>query len=385
MTVQTMRRADRFLGVPLCWLFGVLLPRSGNVIHRAPQNVLVIKFFGLGSILLSTSALSLLKSSVPGVRIIYLSFESNRELLERIPMIDEIVTIRGSSIPAFLHDTWNAIVRIRKVRPDVVLDLEFFSKFSTLLSVLSGAPRRVGFSLPAFWRSALVTDQVPLTKSRHVVEAFCDQVRVVACSSAPAPHVASPEINDSDSGQLKSIIGELMEPYIVVNINSGSTFFERRWPAERFSALVSRLSRNGSVRMFFTGSIDEKEYVQAMIDISGTAEISKNLAGRLTIPQLCALLRSSELLISNDSAPLHIASAYGIPTVSLFGPETPKFYGPVDSNGEVIYKGIECSPCMNIYAAKTFWCPYNARCMREIGVDEVEAAVLRILTPVTRV
>ena len=96
-------------------------------------------------------------------------------------------------------------------------------------------------------------------------------------------------------------------------------------------------------------------------------------------PELCALLQRSALLITNDSGPLHLAEALATPTVSFFGPETPLLYGPTGDNQVVFYKGIYCSPCLNVHNQKQAPCKGNNVCMKLINPDEVFASANMLL------
>ncbi|MFN0158206.1 MAG: glycosyltransferase family 9 protein, partial [Bacteroidota bacterium] len=134
-------------------------------------------------------------------------------------------------------------------------------------------------------------------------------------------------------------------------------------------------------RFFFIGSRDEHEYVQRHLD--SKPDLQKhvtNCAGVLSIGELAALFEQSSLLLTNDSGPMHIAASLGTPVVALFGPESPQFYGP-RTNARMIYKALNCSPCLNMYNAKLFHCPYNARCMSEISTAEVMHAIDEVLVP----
>jgi heptosyltransferase-2 len=102
----------------------------------------------------------------------------------------------------------------------------------------------------------------------------------------------------------------------------------------------------------------------------------------LSIGELCEFFRRCDLLISNDSGPVHLAAALGLRTVALFGPETPSFYGPLSTAAVTVAKPIPCSPCMNVYAAKTFKCPYDAACMKAITVEDVKLVVEEMLQKV---
>ncbi len=375
MTITTMRKLDRFIGIPCCWALGMfllLLPRrQGDPLKKEIKKILIIKFFGLGSILLSTPSLQLLKEQFPGARISYLSFSPHREFLERLPLIDDVLTINPSSLTDFISQTLTLIRHLRTVKYDVVFDFEFFSKYSTFLNGLSKANVRVGFELPTRWRSMILTHQIPLSKDRHVIEAFCHQVFLLTGVGC-IPRVAIPTITAHDQVSLAKSVPLPGGHAICINVNAGETFLERRWMPENFAELVSRLSHQADTQFYFIGSESERTYVEHVINLTSCPAQCYNVAGKLTIPELFALLHQSELLISNDSGPLHFASALGIPAIGLYGPETPLFYGPAGEHLHTIYKSISCSPCMNVYDSKTFKCPYDARCMREIEVDEVE-------------
>src|SRR2546426_4571948 len=374
-----MRRIDRFAGIPFCWVLGLFLFLFPSRRRTSPgggiRNVLIIKFFGMGSVLLSTPALRLIKESFPGVQISYLSFGAQRELLDRISLVDKIMIIDSDSIRGFLRDGVHVLRDLRRLRFDAVFDFEFFSKFSTLVSGATRAPIRIGFELPTRWRSLILTHQVPLSKDRHVIEAFCDQIRILG-NRGRTPEVEAPTIDPEDTVRLHEKLPLGDGPIICVNVNAGETFLERRWPPQKFAVLIdSLLVSRPDTRLLFLGIPSERPYVQQVLDQVAETGRCFNAAGLLSIGELISLLSRSDLLISNDSGPLHLAAALGIRCVGLYGPETPQFYGPISGSVTAIYKEVSCSPCMNIYDAKSFRCPYNARCMRAIEVADVEQAL----------
>ncbi len=382
MNVRLMRRLDRWVGVPLCWLAGMLHARRRRRQPRTIRSILVIKFFGLGSVLLTTPFLEALRRAYPNARIHFLTFSSNREMLERLPVALDTLAVRTSSFVLFLHDTLAALHALRRAHVDVVFDLEFFSKYSTLLSTLTGAVVRVGYALPTFWRRANVTHAVSINRAEHVAHVFMRQLEAVgvdAPTTCTLP-VLHPTRAEELSIRRKLRLGTNGVECIGVNINAGATSLERRWPRDRFLELVARLHHdNPARRFFFTGSSDERPYVQAAMESRPeVASYIVNCAGLLTLGEFLALLRHCRLFITNDSGPMHIAAAAGTPLVALFGPESPQFYGPL-ANVRVLYKQLPCSPCLNLYNAKLFMCPYEARCMKELSVDEVEQAVQSLL------
>lgn len=382
-----MRAIDRFAGVPLCHLAGWwerLRSFFARRTHRRnPRVILVSKFFGIGSILLTTPLLRTLKENFPDAKLVFLTFEDNRELVRRFPDVDVVRTIRTTSPRNFLFDTLEALIALRRLKVDLAFDLEFFSKFSTLLTYLTGSPVRVGFSLPARWRQRLVTDSVPIDRSKHVTEVFLSQSGMLGISSPDT----RPSIMDVTAAEIEASrkhIGSdrLHLQLVCLNVNAGETSLDRRWEKTKFAALARRLADEyPEMQFYFTGTQRERAYVEEVLQlIPGRSSRFQDVAGRLNLGEFLGLLIQSRLLITSDSGPLHLASTIGVPTVSFFGPEAPDFYGPLDDKHDVFYERILCSPCLNVYQAKEFRCPYNQRCLERIQVHQVFEAARRVLS-----
>ncbi len=382
MTVKAMRAVDRFAGIPLCWITGVLVhlfPKRQR--NEEPKSILVMKFFGLGSILLSTAFLTALRKQYPDAAIAFMTFDKNEEIITRLPQLDSFLTISTTSVGSFCRTLFNALGTIRRLRPGIVFDLEFFSKFSTLLSTISGAPIRVGFRLPTRWRSLNITHPVQIDLSLHATELFLEQLKTLGIPTDAEIRITRLTATEMERASVERATEmQSGEQTIVVNINAGTTSLERRWPGERFVELVTALGEEDSSRRFyFIGLADERGYVSSVMANLGDVQArAVNCAGMLSFGELIALFQKTTLLITNDSGPMHIASSVGAPTVALFGPESPHLYGPT-GKATVIYKSLSCSPCLSVYNAKSFVCPYNAKCMHEITTKEVLVTVRSVL------
>ena len=189
----------------------------------------------------------------------------------------------------------------------------------------------------------------------------------------------TPTPEDRAAMTVKLGLANETRPIIVVNINADSVSLERRWSPQRFAAVIEATAAvRPRATFLLSGTRSEHAYVAAMIarwELSGTV---RNIAGVLSLGEFVALLEASDALLTCDSGPAHLASAVGTPVVALFGPESPAFYGPLGESVS-LYSGIACSPCLNIYAAKRFVCPYDARCMDLITVPDVADALRRVL------
>ncbi|HZM01061.1 MAG TPA: glycosyltransferase family 9 protein, partial [Planctomycetota bacterium] len=169
MRTRTLIRLDLLVGLPLCTLAFLLTLPLRLLLRRAPppppdprrvRRILVIKFLGLGSVLLATPLLRRLKAAYPGARITFLTFAANAELVRRLECVDEVCVVPRGRVRALLACVPGLVLRLRSARYDLAFDLEFYSRLSNLLSWASGAERRVGFFVRARWRGSLLTDPV---------------------------------------------------------------------------------------------------------------------------------------------------------------------------------------------------------------------------------
>ena len=380
MNITRMRHIDYFLGGALCLLLDVVerLRRlfPGRSLRKEPRTVVVTKYLGMGSILLATPALNSLKKCYPSCRIILLTFDGNAAFARRISLFDDVLSIRTSSLTRFALDTIKNLLAVRKMRPDYLLDLEFFARFSTIVSYLSGAGCRVGYYMPQIWRGDLLDIPVHFNPYRHVCEIFAAQIEAIGIT-AGTTDVVPPAVDDTARESVREVLFQAGvqdgDTIISVNVNASELSLERRWSADSFVKLLDALVTYPKVRLVLVGSPDEASYVETVYAAlqPATRASSINLAGRQTLDEFLAVLSLSNACISNDSGPLHIAASLGIPTVSFFGPESPLLYGPRGKGHTVFYAGIYCSPCLNVYNAKQAMCSGNNICMQAISAEEV--------------
>ena len=263
---------------------------------------------------------------------------------------------------------------------DVVLDLEFFSKFSTLVGALALPSMHIGFALPTRWRDWNLTHPIAFRTDQHVTMTFHDTLRPLGINR---PRILYPSLKAPGSGLPEQILDgspKVGMDIICINPNAGRTSLDRRWSRDRFAQTAAMLREETPTALLcFTGALGEREYVQSIIArIGGGPDRIVNLAGRLSLKELIALFSEASLLITNDSGPMHLAAAVNLPTVAIFGPESPEFYGPVGNSSINLYASLPCSPCLNVYNAKKFICPIQQQCLRSISVEKVVAAA-RIL------
>lgn len=380
MNTSQMRHIDYFFGGAAC-LFLDAVERLRRLFARPrtrpePRTVVVTKYLGMGSILLATPALTALKKRYPACKITLVTFASNAAFARQLRIFDDVLSIRTTSLTLFAMDTLCTLRAVRRLKADYLLDFEFFARFSTIVSYLSGASCRVGYYMPQIWRGDLLDIPVHFNPYRHVCDIFAAHVEALGIPVADGA-ITTPHVDDAALATVRSILEEAGvrdgESLITVNVNASDLSLERRWPDSSFVTLLDALARHQKIRFVLVGSPEEAQYVDGIYAALSPEARSCciNLAGKQTLDEFIALLTVSDVCITNDSGPLHIAAALGTRTVSFFGPESPQLYGPKGNGHLVFYAGIYCSPCLSVFNAKRAMCNGNNICMKAITPEQV--------------
>lgn len=397
MRLGGMRWIDQWVGLPLCAIFGMVLslihrvapPRHRKV--RGDRTIAVLKFFGLGSITEATPLLRAIRQRYPGSRLALVTFAENESLVAQLGLATDVRIIRTRTLAHFVVDVFRQIGWLRWHRTEAVVDLEFFSKFSTLLSLLSGARIRVGFHLNDFWRHSLLTHPIYFNYYRSLADVY-EQ----AADRLGAPIDDHSLITLEPSEQARSEARALLEqhgwsgadPLLGINVNAGELSYERRWPRHHYAELIAALlERRADLRIVLTGTAAERDYVRGLIEMlpEHARERVINAAGAWTLEQFVAGLGMVDGFVTNDSGPLHLAAAVGVPIVSIWGPSRPDFYAPRGEHVRIVYQDYPCSPCVGMFTTyEGMWCRHMAWCMEAIAPDVVLTEVETMLDQTVR-
>lgn len=183
-------------------------------------------------------------------------------------------------------------------------------------------------------------------------------------------------ISDKD----RKVISDILEyeaglssedKFIVVGVGARSHI--KRWPADKFAPLCAQLIEEFKIKVILAGDESDRQACAAVEKLIQQPVV--NLCGKTSLKSLAALIERAQLVISNDSAIMHLASYLDRPTLAIFGPTDYKKYGPWSGRSEVVHSSLGCSPC------EVAQCKLGdtLKCMKDIGVEEVYAAAKRLL------
>lgn len=389
MNIQAMKIIDRYAGKPACFLLAQLdrILKFFIKIKAPPKEILAMKYFGIGSIILSTPMFRAIREIFPDAKITFVTFYANREICERLGFADRYLYIRPYSFRIFIADLIKLLFEFRKYRFDIAIDMEFFSNFSSVVTYLSFASQRIGFYLRNESRTLLYTNPIAFNYYKHIREVFLALAREIGADTKHT-NLSKIKIYNVEKDFISQVIHDHKienAKKIIINVNVGNMCLERRWPKDYYTSLLNSLARYTNMFFIFIGSGSDSAYVQAIIDSLDQKDRVINLAGKTNLGQVLILFEIGDLFITSDSGPLHISELTKIKTISFFGPETPNLYGPSGDNHFVFYKGLYCSPCLNVYNAKTAMhgnkrCHEGSnKCMHEISVEEVLDKVKQLL------
>jgi ADP-heptose:LPS heptosyltransferase len=397
--VDTMRFVDRYAGQPVCWLLTLIriaVSPFGRRVPPRPRKVLIIKFSEMGSTVLACPAFAELERHIAGLELLFLTFSTNRPMMDRLGTPGRVFEIDVSSAWRLILSSASAIARLRRERIDTSIDLDFFSRLSAIFAYLVCRGNRVGFHRftgEGLGRGGLLTHRVMYSPHVHTSAAFLALARALLSPDPDGLSVREPvdpsrltlpeyRPGPAAAEAVRRTLSDAGIPadarLVLVNPNSSDLFPLRRWPLERFAEFSARLvARYSDVALVITGTESERQDAQAILDRVHSPRCV-SFAGRTTFAELLALYGAAAVLVTNDSGPAHFAALLRLPSVVLFGPETPALYSPLNPNARCLYAHYTCSPCVSVYNAKKSPCTRSV-CLEAISVDEVLSNVSAFL------
>jgi heptosyltransferase-1 len=327
------------------------------------MNILIVRLGALGDVVHAVPAAAALRKAFPGAGIDWLVDAKHRDMVDLVTAIDRTVTLDSPTVAG-----WTTVLRaLRRTSYDIAIDLQGLLK-SAVLARGSGAARVVGFSI---WHLREKTAR-PFYSDAHEAEGghvIAKNLRLLRAVGVEDDEIRFP-LADVASPALEQLRQRIPADRPFALLNAGAAWPNKRWPPERFGELASFLRAACGLTPVVLWGPGEERLADTVIAASSNTAIAAPATG---IADLVALARAAALVVSGDTGPLHIATAVGTPTVSLFGPTDPDRNGPYTAQDEVVSRYGACGCQYDRRCHESSWC------LGEVTAAEVCAAVQRRL------
>jgi heptosyltransferase-2 len=341
----------------------MIAPPLGSI-----EKILVRGVNWIGDTILTMPSLEGLSRLLPKASITLLVRDHLSALFRHAPWANEVLVLPQARGTALLFEEARLVRRIKEERYDLALIFPR-SPRAALPGFCAGIPYRVGYACNG--RGVFLTHALQETGRLlrcHQADYYYHLVQFLGdCGARELPRL---HIGDDDEAWAESFCDEagVTGDHALIALNPGSTYGPAKcWPPARYIELARRLLSSPRNRLLLVGGADNAGIIEYM-DLSLNRRALRVLGKDLL--RLAALLKRCDMLITNDTGPMHMAAAVATPVIALFGSTDPVTTSPLGPDSRVIRRQTDCSPCLKRR------CPRDHRCMEALSVDEVEAMVM---------
>ncbi len=330
------------------------------------SRILIVRLDRIGDVVLSTPVFHAVRAAYPKSHIAVMVQPHAEDLVKGSPDINEVILYHKDGGVAknisFIND-------LRNKRFDLAIILHPTTRTHALMR-LAGIRERVGYDKK--W-GFLLTKRIPHTKEsgqKHESEYSLDMLRHIGIE-VKERDLFVPIQGDSEK-RIEALFLEhgIVASDRVVVVHPGASCASKRWGAQRFAEVSDRLVRDSKAKIIIIAGPQDYSFGNDVA--SKMKEKNIDLSAKTSVGDIASILKRSKLFISNDSGPVHIASALKIPAIVIFGRSdaglSPKRWGPIGKNNKVFHKNIGCGICLAHNCEKGF------KCLESVTVDEVADA-----------
>ncbi len=355
------------------------------------KKIAVMKFFGIGSIVVGAPSLMALREAYPNAEIHFVSFSSNRDILEILNLTDKNWFVDNSSAKKFAASTFALARDLRAEHFDLVIDFEFFAKFPLVLSGIAGIPKKAGFYLTQEpWRRTLLDVPGSYNHYYHTKDIFLSLVYLLTTGDLyyldfqafkeryNYPRITVAPETRARVARLFEARGRGSRRLVLINPNTSPDLAPdvRKWPEERYTELAAQiLVENPDTFIAFIGAKSERKYVERIAAAAKDPRVA-SIAGELSLRELLGAFEACDLFITNDSGPMHLACLVDAPVIGLFFADSPRIFAPLGSRVASVAPALYSLPLFTVYNGKDV--------VAGRPVDTIENAIARAV-PVEQV
>ena len=341
--------------------------------QNQPRKICVLQTAFLGDAVLTLPLLSRTKELLPDAEITVVARHDTADIFRSLPEVERVL-VDTKKQKGLLASTRKLAAELKKGDYDAIIS-PHRSFRSGLLAKLSGAPLRIGFHTSAgrFFYNKLV----PFSWLLHDAERNLSLLTPLA----PQGQTPTPVSMKESAGPAQTISAKLAAQGLnkettLIGINAGSAWPTKQWPAEYFARAMRMIAQKTDAAFVLVGGKGDTKLYEGIVAASGVKAL--NWAGETSLPELMALMPHLKLFITNDSGPMHIATAFKVPTLALFGPTTKELgFFPYGEGHRVLEAKLDCRPCA-LHGGKQ--CPHgHFLCMKLIQPSMAAEAALEML------
>lgn len=320
----------------------------------------------IGDAVMATPALRAVRETFPDAHIAVVANPLVAQLFSGHPDCDEVIVFDKTGLHAGVPGFLRFVAKLRKGRFDCAILFQNAIE-AAIMAFLAGVRCRAGYTTDG--RRLLLTHAVPVGEQERALHHTDYYLNMLAQCGVTASVKQQRLALAAD--EIEWAARHLPQGRFAV-INPGAAYGSaKRWIPERFAAVADELARRYGLPIVLSGGPGETEIG---LDIARAMETPHlNMIGKTNVRQMMALLAASRLMITNDSGPMHVAAAFGVPLVAIFGPTDHTTTAPWGPRTQIVRQPVECSPCL------LRQCPIDHRCMQRVTVADVMAAVAVVI------
>lgn len=344
--------------------------------QKNQENILVIGPAWVGDMVMAQSLFMCLKEQHPDCRISVLAPEWTLPLLERMPEVENGISLQmgHGDLQLGKRRAFGKSLRGENFTAAIVLPNSFKS---ALIPFHANIPRRTAWK--GEWRNLLLSDCRSLDKNAFPLMVQRFAALAYPASNDPPNQIPEPRLqsNPESVAEALATLGLGLEHRILAICPGAEFGVAKQWPAEHFAATCkTKIDEGWNVWIF--GSQKDAEFANEILQLLGEDRIQQcvNLAGRTSLSQAIDLLSVAEAVISNDSGLMHIAAALDKPIVALYGSTSPDFTPPLSNKSKLLFTDIDCRPCFQRE------CPLeHKKCLTELEPSRAITAIEELVPP----
>jgi heptosyltransferase-2 len=339
------------------------------------EKILVAQTSFLGDVVLTTPLIAALRRRFPEAWLAVLCTPKGKEILEGNRDIDEIIVLEKKRDGGRHANLFKKAAELR-ARGFTIAVSPHKSLRTALLLFLADIPLRVGFRQSAGW--FLYHRRIDRDPSRHDAERNLSLVEALGIDPSECAPTLEIEPVPKSRERVASLFNELGlgSDQMIIGLNPGSVWRTKRWTIEGYAEVAAALARRHRAQIVLFGGPEDRDIVETIRARADCGAVS--IAGRVGLTELAAAIERCRVFVTNDSGPMHVAVARGIPVVAIFCATTPSLgFFPYSSRAIVVEKELACRPC-GAHGGRS--CPLGTDdCMRLVRAADVLGAVERLL------